>query len=393
MSLGIYISIPFCKTKCSYCNFASGVFSAKMMTGYVDRLCSDILRSAQIAEAMGAQIQCKADSIFWGGGTPNLLPPCEIERLMESLRNGFTIDSDAEITVECAPSLISEEMLDTFARCGVNRVSLGVQSFVDQEAKAVGRLHGRRAVHNDIRRLRAHGITNINIDLIAGLPLQTFESWKVSVEEGMQTAVPHLSLYMLEVDEESRLGAEVLAGGTRYHAHHVPDDDLIADFYLWAIGRLEASGLHQYEISNFARPGYVSKHNVKYWKREPYLGFGVDAHSMLPAVANGGSPTAVNIRFAVTDSLSEYVAGHDLVRTVVTADMALEEELFLGLRMNEAIHLGELFNRQTAASGDYLQRIADLESKGLIERCDPDVLRLTNSGRLLSNVVFQNFLA
>ena len=393
MSLGIYISIPFCKTKCSYCNFASGVFSAKMMTAYVDRLCSDILRSAQIAREMGAQFDEKVDSIFWGGGTPNLLPACEIERVMQSLRNRFSIGAGAEVTMECAPSLMGDELLDTLARCGVNRVSLGVQSFVDPEAKAVGRLHNRRAVHDDIQRLRAHGISNINIDLIAGLPLQSFESWKVSVEEGINTEVPHLSLYMLEVDEESRLGAEVIAGGARYHAHHVPDDDLIADFYLWAIGRLEASGLHQYEISNFARPGYISRHNVKYWKRQPYLGFGVDAHSMLPAVAKGGTPGAVDIRFAVTESLSEYLAGHDLVRTVVTAEMASEEELFLGLRMNEGIPLAELSDQQIASGAGYLQRFADLESKGLIERCDTGVLRLTNSGRLLSNEVFQSFLA
>ena len=393
MSLGIYISIPFCKTKCSYCNFASGVFSAQLMTAYLDRLRRDIARSATIAEEMGAQFEDSVDSIFWGGGTPNLLPPCEIERVMQSLRDRFTITAGAEVTVECAPALISGDLLDAFARCGVNRVSLGVQSFIDQEARAVGRVHGRLAVHDDIRRLRAHGISNINIDLIAGLPQQTFDSWKASVEEAIETAVPHLSVYMLEVDNESRLGAELLAGGTRYHAHHVPDDDLIADFYLWAIGRLQASGLQQYEISNFARTGHVSRHNVKYWKREPYLGFGVDAHSMLPAAASDTSPAAVNIRFAVTDSLPEYLAGHHLIRTEVTADMALEEAMFLGLRMNEGIPLPRPSEKQTLSGAGYLEKFADLESKGLIERCNAGGVRLTNTGRLLSNEVFQEFLA
>lgn len=391
MSLGIYISIPFCKTKCSYCNFASGVFSASMMTVYVDRLCADIMRSAEIARDMGAQFEQTVDTVFWGGGTPNLLPPHEIERIMHSVRNRFTVTAGAEVTVECAPALISDELLLTFAGCGVNRVSLGVQSFIDDEARAVGRVHGRSAVHDDIRRLRASGISNINVDLIAGLPRQHLASWKESVEEAIQTGVPHLSLYMLEVDDESRLGAELLAGGARYHAHHVPDDDLIADFYLWAVERLEAAGLQQYEISNFARPGFVSKHNLKYWKRLPYMGFGVDAHSMLRARLGGPGPAAVDVRFAVTDSLTEYLAGHDLVRTVVTPLMAFEEEMFLGLRMNEGVDLAKLSDQQAVKPG-YPQRLAELESKGLIERRGARVLRLTNAGRLLSNEVFQSFL-
>ncbi len=392
MSLGIYISIPFCKTKCSYCNFASGVFSAAMMTAYVDRLCADIMRSAEVAGEMGAQFEAQVDTVFWGGGTPNLLPPHEIERIMQSARNRFTVAAGAEVTVECAPSLISDELLQTFAACGINRVSLGVQSFIDDEARAVGRVHGRSAVHDDIRRLRASGISNINVDLITGLPHQNLASWKESVEEAIQTGVPHLSLYMLEVDDESRLGAELLAGGARYHAHHVPDDDLIADCYLWAVERLQAAGLQQYEISNFARPGLVSKHNLKYWKRLPYMGFGVDAHSMLRARFGGPEPAVVDVRFAVTDSLTEYLAGRDLVRTGVTPLMAFEEEMFLGLRMNEGVDLAKLSDLQAVVKPDYRQRLAELESKGLIERQGANMLRLTNAGRLLSNEVFQSFL-
>ena len=182
--------------------------------------------------------------------------------------------------------------------CGVNRVSLGVQSFVDKESSSVGRLHTRAITLDDIARLRAAGIGNISIDLIAGLPHQTAESWEFSLSETLATGVPHVSVYMLEVDEDSRLGNELLAGGSRYHAHFVPDDDLTADLYLAACERLENGGVQQYEISNFARPVTHgiglrnSRHNLKYWTRQPYFGFGVDAHSMLIASRPNGEPTA-----------------------------------------------------------------------------------------------------
>ena len=185
--------------------------------------------------------------------------------------------------MECAPGTLTSDILQALQRCGVNRVSLGVQSFVDQEAVSVGRIHKAATVQDDIARLRAAGISNINVDLIAGLPHQTHESWDYSVQQAIASGVPHVSVYMLEVDEDSRLGREVLAGGTKYHAHFVPDDDLTADLYLEACEKLNASGIAQYEISNFARPGLESTHNLKYWTRQPYMGFGVDAHSMLYA--------------------------------------------------------------------------------------------------------------
>ena len=189
---------------------------------------------------------------------------------------------DAEITVECAPGTLTPAVLEAFQRCGVNRVSLGVQSFVDLEAASVGRQHKRATVLEDLAHLRAAGIENINIDLIAGLPHQTAESWEFSVAEAIATAAPHVSVYMLEVDDDSRLGRELMAGGTKYHAHFVPNDELTADFYEAACQRLNAAGVCQYEISNFARAGKESRHNLKYWTRQPYMGFGVDAHSMLP---------------------------------------------------------------------------------------------------------------
>ena len=245
MLLGLYLSVPFCRTKCSYCNFASDVFSRAAFQGYVDRVCADIINARQTAEHMGGQFEPTLDSIYLGGGTPTVLDVSQLERLFVTIRQNFEVVKSAEITVECAPGTLTSALLDALCRIGVNRISLGVQSFVDQEAAAVGRLHTRTKVLDDINRLRASGIGNINVDLIAGLPHQTPESWETSLAETIAAAVPHVSVYMLEVDEDSRLGRELIAGGTRFHAHFVPDDDAIADFYLAACERLNTAGVHQ----------------------------------------------------------------------------------------------------------------------------------------------------
>ena len=281
MPLGIYISVPFCRTKCSYCNFASDVFSRAVFERYVDRVCADIENAAGIAGEVGGKMERTVDSVYLGGGTPTVLETAQLERVFAAVRRQFEVTPDAEITVECAPGTLTPAMLEGLLRCGVNRVSLGVQSFVDQEAAAVGRLHKRTIVLEGVARLRAAGLANINIDLIAGLPHQTAASWDFSLTEIIAIQAPHVSVYMLEVDEDSRLGRELIAGGARYHAHFVPDEEATVDFYLAACEKLQVAGVAQYEISNFAHVGCESRHNLKYWTRQPYLGFGVDAHSML----------------------------------------------------------------------------------------------------------------
>ena len=387
MPLGIYISVPFCRTKCSYCNFASDVFSRAVFERYVDRVCADIGNAPQVAAEMGGQIEREVDSIYLGGGTPTVLEAGQLERIFRAVRSQFEVQPDAEVTVECAPGTLSPAIVESLQRCGVNRVSLGVQSFVDREAAAVGRLHTRAAVLDDVARLRAAGITNINIDLIAGLPHQSAKSWEFSLAETIATGVGHVSVYMLEVDEDSRLGRELLAGGTRYHAHFVPDEDLTADLYLMACERLEAAGVRQYEISNFARPGRESRHNLKYWTRQPYLGFGVDAHSMVPGL-NGDA-----VRFSTPDSLEAYVSGAPLNRVGISADAALEETFFLGLRLNSGVDL----RRVAAELGEdavarFSKSIADFVQTGLMEQ-QGDLIRLTSRGRLLSNEVFERFIS
>ncbi|MGA9798901.1 MAG: radical SAM family heme chaperone HemW [Terriglobales bacterium] len=388
MSLGLYVSVPFCKTKCSYCNFASDVFSRAVFERYVERVAADVNRAGETAEQMGGRFESSVDSIFLGGGTPTILDITQLERLFVTISEKFVVRNDTEITVECAPGTLSPLMIEALQHCGVNRVSLGVQSFVDVEAASVGRLHNRSTVLEDIARLRAAGIENINIDLIAGLPHQTAESWEFSLAETIATGAPHVSVYMLEVDDDSRLGRELMAGGARYHAHFVPDDEVTADLCEIACNRLDAAGVSQYEISNFARHGQDSRHNMKYWTRQPYLGFGVDAHSMLISA----SKTTEAVRFASPDTLESYVAGAPPNRTAVPVEAAFEESFFLGLRLNRGVDLAKVateFGEDTISAVS--EAISDCVASGLLERED-DVIRLTARGRLLSNEVFERFI-
>jgi oxygen-independent coproporphyrinogen-3 oxidase len=393
MRMGLYISVPFCRTKCSYCNFASDVFSRGRMQAYVDAVIAQTHAAQSVAKHFGARLPREVDTIYLGGGTPSMLQPAQLESLFGAVFRHFAVDEEPEITVECAPGTLSPEILRTLLRCGVNRVSLGVQSFVDQEARSVGRLHTRATALADIERLRQAGITNINVDLIAGLPHQTATSWDESLEVATTLELPHVSVYMLEVDEDSRLGRELLAGGTRYHAHFVPDDDATANFYNFACEKLNAEGIRQYEISNFARPGYESKHNLKYWQREPYLGLGVDAHSMLQA--RDGSVDAV--RLATRDTLAAYMAPIEKLENVfsctpVSEQHAWEETFFLGLRLNRGVDLKAVercFGRGKAEQAETV--INNLLRLELVELAGNSV-RLTSQGRLLSNEVFQRFL-
>jgi oxygen-independent coproporphyrinogen-3 oxidase len=359
-----------------------------MFERYVDRICTDIQKAPHTAAELGGQLDRAVDSIYLGGGTPTVLESEQLERIFATLQQQFEVRPDAEVTVECAPGTLTPAMLETLLGCSVNRVSLGVQSFVDQEAAAVGRLHKRETVLQDIARLRAVGITNINIDLIAGLPHQTAESWEFSLAEAIASGAPHVSVYMLEVDEDSRLGRELLAGGTRYHAHFVPNEGSMADFYLAACGSLQSAGIAQYEISNFARENFESRHNLKYWKRLPYFGFGVDAHSMLTSA----TPDIDAVRFAPADSLDQYISSVALQRTAVSHPAALEESFFLGLRLTRGVSLREL---STKFGDDAIERaritIAELVDHGLM-RLQGDVASLTSRGRLLSNEVLERFI-
>ncbi|HEX4032184.1 MAG TPA: radical SAM family heme chaperone HemW [Terracidiphilus sp.] len=427
-SLGIYISIPFCRSKCTYCNFASGVYPASRHAQYVDRVIEDLRGAAAWAAQVSVDLPRGVDTVYLGGGTPSLLEPELFTRLFAALRDSFDLEADAEITVECAPGQLADATLAAMVAAGVNRVSLGVQSFVDREAQVSGRLHTRAIVEQDLRRLRAAGIANLNVDLIAGLAGQTPASWDESLDALLAADLPHASVYMLEIDEESRLGREMLNGGARYYAELVPTDDAIADMYAHAIERLAQAGLAQYEISNFSTAGFQSRHNLRYWQRRPYLGVGLDASSALPAAAepvaaepvalgplsgprastgravsakgrgsglgSGGSAVPRDfLRATTTDNLEGYLAGSATVETAWLAPaQQLEEAWFLGLRLNSGVHLRDLedeFGADAVAAA--IPVVEQLAADGLVH-AGSGTVRLTPCGRMVSNEVFQQFL-
>jgi oxygen-independent coproporphyrinogen III oxidase len=385
-TLGLYISVPFCRAKCTYCNFASGVFPASEHGRYVERVCSELRDARERAVRAGWRLPERVGSVYLGGGTPSTLDPEHLRQIFAAISESFVVDPDAEITIECAPGQIAPEFLKVMVEVSTTRVSLGVQSMVDKEAAATGRMHTRAIVEEDVRRLHEAGLT-VNVDLIAGLPGQTMASWSESVEATCGLSVEHASLYMLEVDEDSRLGRELIGGGARYGAGLVATDDTVAAMYEAGCERLERAGLRQYEISNFARPGAESRHNLRYWRREPYLGVGLDAHSMLRRVDGDV------MRFGNTDDFADYLKG-ELKAEVESVDRTaqLEEAWFLGLRRVEGVSLAALraeFGKKAVAECDGV--LAELVTDGLLTREEQRVA-LTTRGRMLSNEVFGRFL-
>ncbi len=384
-SLGLYLSIPFCKAKCSFCNFASGVFADARIEGYIARLEEEIGSARAWAAQLGVDTPQGLDSIYFGGGTPSLLEPGVIAKIFTAIRAEFTVETGAEVTVECAPGQLSGASLAAWQAHGVNRLSFGVQSFIDRECAAVGRLHTGAECTAELRRMQTAGVSRLGIDLIAGLPHQTAASWRHSIEQAIGSGVEHVSVYMLEVDEDSRLGREAIAGGRRYGAGDLPEEDRVADWYEAACEWLGAAGLHQYEISNFARAGGQSRHNRKYWEREPYLGFGLDAHSMLRDGLGG-------VRWANADEMGAYVGrmgtrGFERTIDRVGREAAFEEELFLGLRLVEGVDLSAIEERYGMAP-DALQ---DLQAAGLVQ-FGGNRMSLTARGRMASNEVFERLL-
>jgi putative oxygen-independent coproporphyrinogen III oxidase len=352
---GVYISYPFCAQKCTYCNFASGVFPRELEAQY---------RGALREEVRAVAWPWTPETVYMGGGTPSQMEPRALEELLAEIPGRPW----SEATLETAPGTVTAEKAAAWVSAGINRVSLGVQSFMTPELARTGRKHTAAIVEREVALLREAGIESMNIDLIAGLPGQTRASWGESLDWVERLGVPHVSVYMLEVDEDSRLGREILGSGVRYGAADVPADDDIADFYELAVERLARMGIERYEISNFARRGFESRHNLKYWRREPYLGLGADAHSFDGAV-----------RWQNPESAAEYVAGFSAPERVPADPMA--EKFFLGLRLREGV-----------SSGEFPDVIDRFEREGLLERCEGRV-RLTPRGVLLSNEVFAEFVA
>jgi len=384
MLLGLYVQVPFCQTKCTYCNFHTGVFSNDLYAPYVEAVCREIaeypclLREFHIAEVPEPVV----DTAYFGGGTPSLLDPAGLARVLDAMRAAFECKFE-EVTLEADPETIIPEKAAAWRKAGFNRISMGVQSFQDNELKAAGRMHRRDDVYRATQVLRDAGFQNVSFDLIAGLPHQTHDSWDESVAQLLSLRPEHVSIYLMEIDEGSRLGLEVLTGGTRYSASVLPEDDSMAAFYERACARLGSAGYVHYEISNWALPGLESRHNLKYWQRQPYCGFGAGAHSFngRQRWANAHDPSA----YVTTISQGRFPI-EQLAH--VSRDEALEEELFLGLRQLGGIDL----SRIESEYGTNLQpRVEELRALGLVE-WNGTRLRLSPDRLTVSNEVFVNLL-
>jgi oxygen-independent coproporphyrinogen-3 oxidase len=381
--LGIYVQVPFCQTKCTYCNFHTGVVSSGRFAPYVDAVCREIRAYRELYRAVGVELpgefeKAIVDTVYFGGGTPSLLEQELLRQMMDTIRERFTTEL-SEVTLEADPETVTAEKAAAWVAAGINRASFGVQSFSDRELVAAGRMHRRADIYRAAGILRDAGIQNISFDLIAGLPFQTKDSWKDSLEELGKLAPEHVSVYLLEVDEGSRLGLEILQSGTRYSAGAVPSDDEMADFYETACSFLGELGYHHYEISNWAKPGFESKHNLKYWRREAYLGFGAGAHSFSGAQRWANAHDAAAYAEAIT---AERLPAEQL--EAVTQESALEEELFLGLRQLDGINVGRIEREYGVALG---KRFGGLEAAGLIER-EGEIVRLAPARLSVSNEVF-----
>ena len=382
--LGVYIQVPFCQTKCSYCNFHTGVVPARRFAPYVEAVCREIRSHSSLRGASGVSLPAglTVDSVYIGGGTPSLLEPRLLGEILQAIRNAFSCALD-EVTLEADPETIEPEKAADWAASGINRISFGVQSFIDDELKSAGRRHRAADVYQGVGMLRNLGFANISFDLIAGLPKQTAASWGRSLEELIALSPEHVSTYIMEIDEGSRLGLEVLEGGSRYSARELPSEELMADFYALAQRELRSAGYQQYEISNWAKPGFPSRHNLKYWRREPYLGFGAGAHSF------SGTERWANVHDAAA-YVASVSAGQSAVESIdtVTRELAFEEELFLGLRQLAGIDLRRI-ERQYGV--DLEAKLLHLASRGMVER-EGNMLRLPADKLSVSNEIIVELL-
>lgn len=389
-TLGLYIQVPFCASKCSFCNFSSRVARSDVYDRYDLALSEEIRKLPEIykrAELDVGLFEIQVDSVYFGGGTPSLLGIERTERLVGGLQRQFRFAPEIEFTMEVTPGSADSGFLEFAGTCGINRLSFGAQSFDDEELRAVGRLHSAQDTRAAIQTARRVGFTNISLDLIAGLPHQSEASWLASLQSAMALRPEHISVYLFEIDEKSRLGNEVLRHGVRYHAGAMPDDDFMADAYEQARSLLREAGYIQYEISNFALPGRESIHNRKYWELKPYVGLGAGAHSSFG-----------EFRWENATAVEEYQQRLERGEPPIcescrlTTDARLEEFFFLGLRQMSGIDLEEARRYWGSERVDrWVPKIEALEHDGMVVREDGRV-RLTDRALLISNEVFEEFI-
>ncbi len=375
---GIYIHIPFCRARCSYCDFATGAYDAALCERYV-RAVED-----EIASFKHDDNPVEVDTIYFGGGTPSLLAPAQVETILNSVHKRFRVASNIEVTMEMNPGTVTPETLRAYRRLGINRASFGAQTFDDRHLRRLGRTHSADDTRRTFDDLRANGYENISFDLIAGLPEQRLEAWERNLREALALRPEHLSLYLLEVHEGTPLAEQITQG--RYSA---PDADLAAEMYRCMVEQTAGAGYEQYEISNFCLPARESRHNMKYWTGAPYFGFGCSAHSFDGHATRWSNERDTRAYVELIEAKGNAVATRDLL----DAGEQSAEALFLGLRLlSRGVNLSEhraRFRRDVLT--EYADDLARFDDAGLIE-LDGDVLRLTPAGALLSNEVFAAFV-
>ena len=374
---GIYIHIPFCRSRCSYCDFATGMYSAAMAERYVLSLVNEIKSWREVDPPE------PVDTIYFGGGTPSLLLPAQLETLLTAVHQRFSVSADAEVTIEINPGSATPETLAEFRDLGINRASFGAQTFDDGELARLGRSHSADDTRRTFRYLRDAGFVNVSFDLIAGLPGQTMAGWQRNLDEAFALRPEHLSFYLLEVHQGTPLASHIKSA-----LQPQPDEDLAAEMYAVMLDRAVAAGYEHYEISNLCLPGYESRHNTKYWTAAPYYGFGCSAHSY-----DGGCRRWANERELVRYlKMIERDGAAIVSETRLTKVERQAEAVFLGLRMMQGLSLKE-YSRMfgTELGAQHEDDLARFREAGLIE-CSGDLLKLTRAGALLSNEVFAAFV-
>ena len=375
IAAGLYVHIPFCSSRCSYCDFATGLYESELADRYVCAVIQEI-RSSNFAGQ-------RADTIYFGGGTPSLLAPSQLDRILSALFEQFEIDGAAEITLEINPGSTTPQKLNEFRRLGINRASFGAQTFDDAELAKLGRSHTAADTLNTYAYLRSAGFTNVSFDLIAGLPGQTLDRWQRNVEQALELQPEHLSFYLLEVHSGTPLAEHIRRG-----LQPVPDEDLAGVMYQWMLEQASKAGYEHYEISNLCQRNFQSQHNVKYWTGEPYYGFGCSSHSYDGRDCRWSNQRDVKKYVELVESgMSPVVEEQQLSEDEVRA-----EALFLGMRLMRGVDVRryrESFGVDLRDEhGEDLDRFC---RAGLLE-FDGDLIRLTRTGALLSNEVFAAFV-
>ncbi len=390
-SLSLYLHIPFCHAKCHYCDFNSYAGMLGLREQYVAALCDEIALAGARAAA-GRQGPARCRTIFFGGGTPSLLTPEQVAQILAAARAAFAVDADAEVTMEANPGALEYERLDEVRRAGVNRLSMGAQSFDKGLLRWMGRIHSPEEIATALRSARAAGFENVNLDFIFALPKQTQAIWEDTLEQAIALGPDHLSLYNLIVEEGTPLYTWVSRGKVRE-----VDEDTAADMYEYAQRRLASAGYEQYEISNWAKPGHACQHNLTYWRNLTWIGLGA-----------GGSSFYGGRRFTNAKPIRDYIARvassvsqHDLSalpagaivdEEAIPRDLEMAETAMLGLRLAEGVSLAGFRERYGIEFwSTFAQRLDDIRELDLLEEVDGR-LRLTARGRMLGNEIFARLL-